>query len=226
MMEEPGSFSGKDNSPYPHLGPEPKASNLFGAVWNSIPVSLETCSATNLSKPILVFKPVPTAVPPWAKNFKFFKEPSTLSIPLETCWTSNVHDSWESVVGRLGLVDVVVWVDWLLGTQLTAQQLNGSVGDDFVGVHVGLSTGPSLEDNQWEVVQQLTGRDFISGLLDGLGDGWVQSTEGFVDNGSGLLQDTEGSDNRLWHLFSGTTDLEVLQRSLGLSTPVLFAWDL
>ena len=71
MIEEPGSFSGKNNSPNPQRGPEPRnikslaifikldarvdndpwkstnascaarASNLFGAVTNSNPVSLQ-----------------------------------------------------------------------------------------------------------------------------------------------------------------------------------------
>jgi len=76
MIEEPGSFSGNDNSPNPLLGPLPKnlislaifikeqanvfsvpenstkaslaarASNLFGAVSKGYPVSAVICSAT------------------------------------------------------------------------------------------------------------------------------------------------------------------------------------
>lgn len=82
MMDEPGSFSGKDNSPNPDLGPDPKnlisleilwreqanvfkepdnstiasfpdkASNLLGAVTNLYPVSSETYSATFSAYPI------------------------------------------------------------------------------------------------------------------------------------------------------------------------------
>ena len=94
MILEPGSFSGRDSSPRPHLGPEPRnrmslpifinetatvfrqppmwttaswaasASNLLGAVTNDLPVISETFSATASAKPTLEFRPVPTAVPP------------------------------------------------------------------------------------------------------------------------------------------------------------------
>lgn len=94
MIDEPGSFSGRESSPRPLLGPDPKnlislaifiieqatvlsdplistraswaarASNLLGAVVNLYPVSLDTYSAISSANPSNVFKPVPTAVPP------------------------------------------------------------------------------------------------------------------------------------------------------------------
>lgn len=82
----------------------------------------------------------------------------------------NVHNGGEGVVGGSGHVDVVVGVDGLLGTHLAAQDLNGTVRDDLVGVHVRLGAGAGLPDNQREVVQQLTLGDLSGGLLDGLTD--------------------------------------------------------
>ena len=97
IIDDPGSFSGNYNSPNPLLGPLPKnlisfailckelanvdklpwnsvkasfvakASNLFSAGTNFVPVkfeiSLQNCWSNSLNE----FKPVPTAVPPWAK---------------------------------------------------------------------------------------------------------------------------------------------------------------
>lgn len=80
----------------------------------------------------------------------------------------NVHDGGEGVVGGGGHVDVVVGVDRLLGAHLAAEDLNGAVGDDFVGVHVGLSAGAGLPDDEREVVDELEGSDFGSGFLDSL----------------------------------------------------------
>jgi hypothetical protein len=65
---------------------------------------------------------------------------------------------------------MVVRVDGLLGAHLAAENLNGAVGDDLVGVHVGLGTGAGLPDDQREVIQQLTLGDLGGGLLDGLTD--------------------------------------------------------
>ena len=96
IMEEPGSFAGKINSPYPALGPEPKnlisfaifirqtavvlrvpekltiwscaakAANLFFVFLKGSFVIFFISFTTFLSKFFLLFMPVPTAVPPWA----------------------------------------------------------------------------------------------------------------------------------------------------------------
>ena len=94
MILLPGSFSGRSNSPSPLRGPEPRkrmsfaifiklaaatlseplistraslaarASNLFGAETNGIPVYSFNLLATFSAKPMRAFNPVPTAVPP------------------------------------------------------------------------------------------------------------------------------------------------------------------
>lgn len=114
IIDEPGSFSGKFNSPNPDLGPLPKNlisfaifineqakvfkdpwnstnaslhandSNLFGAVTNLYPVSLEISDATASANPLYVFNPVPTAVPPYANSLTAANLLLTLSIPFLT----------------------------------------------------------------------------------------------------------------------------------------------
>ena len=49
-----------------------------------------------------------------------------------------MHDGGEAVVAGLAAVDMVVGVH-SFPTDLSSHNLNGSVGDDFVSVHVGLS---------------------------------------------------------------------------------------
>jgi hypothetical protein len=80
----------------------------------------------------------------------------------------DVHDSGECVVGRGAHVDVVVGVDGLLAAHGAAQNLNGAVGDDLVGVHVGLGAGAGLPDDQREVVNELERGNLLGGLLDRL----------------------------------------------------------
>jgi len=82
----------------------------------------------------------------------------------------NVHDSREGVVGGRAHVDVVVGVDGLLAAHGAAQNLNGTVGDDLVGVHVGLGAGAGLPDDQREVVNQLERSNLLSGLLNRLSE--------------------------------------------------------
>ena len=60
---------------------------LFGAVLNSIPVNFDTSAATKASKPLFVFNPVPTAVPPCANKLKRGSVPLMRSMPKVSCCT-------------------------------------------------------------------------------------------------------------------------------------------
>ena len=64
----------------------------------------------------------------------------------------DVHGGREGVVRGLAAVDVVVGVHGRLAAALPAQQLVGPVGDDLVGVHVGLGAGAGLPDDERELV--------------------------------------------------------------------------
>ncbi len=46
-----------------------------------------------------------------------------------------VHDCGEAIVARLAAIDVVIGV-YTLSSDLTSHQLDSSVRNDFVGVHV------------------------------------------------------------------------------------------
>ena len=125
----------------------------------------------------------------------------------------DVHGGGEGVVGGLGHVDVVVRVDGLLGTELASEELNRTVGDDLVDVHVGLGAGTGLPDDQGEVVEELTLNDLVGGLDDSITDLGIE-TVGHVDLGSGALQDTKGLDKRLGHALGGSTNVKVLKRTI------------
>jgi hypothetical protein len=160
--------------------------------------------------------------------------------------SGNVHDSGEGVVGRGAHVDVVVGVDGLLAAHGAAKNLNGAVGDDLVGVHVGLSAGASLPDDQREVVNQLERGNLLGSLLDSLAQlgvynsqrisvsssftpsSRIQPTKSIVhvDSGSSTLEDTKGPDQRWLYAILRLVDLEVAQRALSLGSPVLAGIDL
>mmetsp|Transcript_37687 Transcript_37687/g.90482 ORF Transcript_37687/g.90482 Transcript_37687/m.90482 type:complete len:213 (-) Transcript_37687:697-1335(-) len=115
MIDEPGSFSGSEISPRPERGPEPRkrmslpillrehastlsapdasmiascaasASNLLGAVTKGRPVSAAIILAMSASYPTVVFRPVPTAVPPRASSLMRGKVAWTRAMPYSTC---------------------------------------------------------------------------------------------------------------------------------------------
>lgn len=87
--------------------------------------------------------------------------------------SGNVHNGREGIVGRGGHVDMVVGVDRLLAAHGSAQDLNCTVGDDLVGIHVGLGARAGLPDNEREMVNQLEVGNLSGGLLDRLANGRV-----------------------------------------------------
>ena len=50
---------------------------------------------------------------------------------------------------------MIVRVNWFLGAHSTSKDLDSSVRNDFIGVHVGLGARSSLPNNKGEVVEML-----------------------------------------------------------------------
>ncbi len=130
----------------------------------------------------------------------------------------DVHGGRERVVGRLGHVDVVVGVDRLLGAHDPAGELDGPVGDDLVGVHVGLRAAARLPDVQRELVVERTLGHLARCLLDQVGQRAIELAEVAVHRGGRALEKAEGPDQRLGHGLGA--DVEVVQRALRLRPPV------
>ena len=92
----------------------------------------------------------------------------------------DMHGRREGVVGGLATIDVVVGVDGLLRPAFATGQLNRTVADDLVGVHVGLGARTGLEDHQRELVIEFSGDDLVGGLDDEVGNVARQLTQFLV----------------------------------------------
>ena len=62
---------------------------------------------------------------------------------------------------------MVVWVDGLFAAHGAAEDLNGAIRDDFVGVHVRLCARAGLPDNEGKMVEKLEGGHFRGCLFNG-----------------------------------------------------------
>jgi hypothetical protein len=58
-------------------------------------------------------------------------------------------------------------MDRLLGAHLAAERLDRPVGDDLVGVHVGLRARARLPDDEREMIVELAAGDLVRGGYDG-----------------------------------------------------------
>ncbi len=130
----------------------------------------------------------------------------------------DMHRARKGIVGGLRHVDVVIGMDGLLAAHHPACELDGAVGDDLVGVHVGLGAAAGLPDMKREMVVERALDHLVGGLDHELGLVSGQHAEVLVDLGGGLLEDTKSADQFARH--DVVADIEMKQRALGLRSPV------
>ncbi len=127
-----------------------------------------------------------------------------------------MHGGWESVVGGLSLVDMVVWVNrFLVPASIGGYpgDLRTAVGNHLIGIHVGRSAGSGLININREMVIELSPVDFLCGLLNESSLFRRDMAEFPVDPGSGPLDQSEGVDDAGLHRFPG--DRKIQDGSLG-----------
>ena len=94
-----------------------------------------------------------------------------------------------------------------LEPRVAAQDLDGAVGDDLVGIHVGLRAAAGLPNHEGEMVVPLACDDFVGGLHDGRRQLLIELAQVCVDLRGRLLDDAQGADDLAWETV--TADDEV-----------------
>mmetsp|Transcript_15280 Transcript_15280/g.35221 ORF Transcript_15280/g.35221 Transcript_15280/m.35221 type:complete len:210 (-) Transcript_15280:193-822(-) len=136
-----------------------------------------------------------------------------------------MHGGRKGVVAGLSHVDVVVGVDGGFGSDGTAQNLDRAVRQDLVDVHVGLGARSGLEDDQGEVLVQLSVHDLVRGLRNRASNRGFHLSDLGVVFGAAFFDQGHGVDNLEGHLGFGPADGKVYQRSLGLASVEAVGWD-
>jgi len=80
----------------------------------------------------------------------------------------DVHRRRKRVVARLATVDVVIGMDGLLRAHHAAGDLDGTVRDHLVGIHVRLRAAAGLKHDERKMVVELSGDHLVGGLDDQL----------------------------------------------------------
>src|ERR1700677_3860261 len=111
----------------------------------------------------------------------------------------DMHRGREGIVGGLRHVDVVVGMDGVFGAHLTAGKLDRAVGNDLVGVHVGLGAAAGLPNTERKFSVEFAFDDLVGGADDELGLFGGHLAEFVVGFGGGLFEDTDGADDRARH---------------------------
>ena len=124
------------------------------------------------------------------------------------------------VVGRLAHVHVAVGVNPGVLALAEPEELERTVGDDLVGVHVRRGAGAALDDVDDELVQQAALFDVLAGLPDGVLLHRVDQAQIEVGQYCGVFDLRECRDEQWIRGDLRAGDREVLHRAQCLDSPV------
>ena len=119
---------------------------------------------------------------------------------------------------------MIVGVDDRVVAFCPSQTLNGAVGDDFVGVHVGGCTCTALDGVADKLVMKLSGKNLVTNLANGIFDFGVKFSHVVIANCAGFFDFGKGIDELSSESLPGY--LEVFKSSQGLNTVVSIDWNM
>jgi len=121
----------------------------------------------------------------------------------------DVHGGRKNIVGRLGLIDIIIGVNYGFVPEFAAVQLQGAVGDHFIDVHIGLCAAAGLPNHQGEMRVEFAVDDFLGGQDNQIGFFEVQQAQRFIGQGRGFFYQGQSADDFPGHGFAA--DSEILQ---------------
>ena len=119
---------------------------------------------------------------------------------------------------------MIIGVNRRLATALAGQRLVRATGDHLVHVHVGLGARSGLPDDERELIVELARDDLGRCRLDRIGNLPIQPVQP-IHPRRRLFHDRQRMRDRDRHAFA-LAEGEILDRSLGLGTPISRSRDL
>ena len=130
----------------------------------------------------------------------------------------DVHRAGEGVVGGLAEIAMVVRMHRRFCAERRAELLIGEVGDDFVGVHVGLRARAGLPHDQRKMRIEFAIDNLLRALHDGVADFFIHQILRNIHPRRTAFNNAQRANHRARHPFGAY--FEVLQRSLRLRAPI------
>ena len=78
-----------------------------------------------------------------------------------------MHHSRIAVITGLASVDIIIRMNRFV-PKCTPKNLDGSIGNNFIRVHVRLGSGSSLPDDQWEMIIEFSLNQLVSCFDNGI----------------------------------------------------------
>src|SRR6266436_5030929 len=110
-------------------------------------------------------------------------------------------------------------MDWCFTAQNATGNLDSTIRDHFVGIHVRLRAATGLPDAQGKVIVQLADNYFIGSLFDEPQLVAREFPKFMIDDCGGFFENAQGADHFARHAI--VADSEMDQAALGLRAPIL-----
>src|SRR5205823_4797811 len=101
----------------------------------------------------------------------------------------------DDIIGRLTKVHMIIGMDFARATR-APKQFTGTVGNDFVRIHIGRGARTRLKNIKYKVLIKLATDDFLGGPYNRFGYLWIKQSQFFVALGCRLF-DLAQSTNKL-----------------------------
>ena len=86
------------------------------------------------------------------------------------CPRRNVHCGRNRIIAGLSHVDIIIGMNRIFRSDNTPEDLNRTIRDHLVGIHIGRSPGPCLKDVEHELLVKTAVYDFLCRLNNGAPD--------------------------------------------------------
>ena len=106
-----------------------------------------------------------------------------------------MHGGGYDVIAGLALINVVIGMDQFFAA-LAAEQFNGAIGDDLVGIHIRRGAGAGLENIQDKFAVPFSIGHLLGRLDDGRGDLRFEAAQLLVGQGGVFFDQAKRADER------------------------------
>ena len=118
---------------------------------------------------------------------------------------------------------MIIGMNGVFAAQFCPELLIGIIGDDFVGIHVGLRARASLPNNKREMAIEMALLHMDGGIDNGIGTLVVENIQVFIGECRTTFLQAERVDEMSRHCLACFLEREIVERALRLRTPVFIS---
>ena len=128
-----------------------------------------------------------------------------------------MHNCRETIITRLTHINMIIRMNELI-SNFPTQNMYGPVGNNLIGIHIGLGARTGLPNYQRKLIIQFSLNNLISRLNNHISYFFIQSKL-LICQSCTFFKYPKRTNYRNRHFINVFSDIEVLEGTLGLGSP-------